>query len=97
MNKDESELLRLLKDALVEGAPNKKRASTNALRKSIKIVGTNVTIGGGVVDYAPYTEKKWISPRWNGKQNPNEGWAEMIALQTIRIFASRMGYKVVVK
>ena len=24
--------------------------------------------------YMPYTNEKWISPRWHGKQNPNEDW-----------------------
>ena len=24
--------------------------------------------------YMPYTEEKWISPRWNGRQNPNQDW-----------------------
>lgn len=28
----------------------------------------------GVAPYTPFTNEKWISPRWNGKQNPNEHW-----------------------
>ena len=24
--------------------------------------------------YTPYTNEKWISPRWHGKQNPNYWW-----------------------
>ena len=24
--------------------------------------------------YMPYTNEPWISPKWNGKKNPNEGW-----------------------
>lgn len=31
--------------------------------------GTN-----GIAPYAPFTNEPWLSPRWNGKQNPNEGW-----------------------
>lgn len=27
-------------------------------------------------DYAIYTEEPWVSPKWNGKKNPNEGWIE---------------------
>ena len=28
----------------------------------------------GIAPYMPYTNETWLSPRWNGKQNPNEGW-----------------------
>lgn len=28
----------------------------------------------GVAPYMPFTNEKWISPRWNGTQNPNESW-----------------------
>lgn len=24
--------------------------------------------------YTPYTNEPWLSPRWHGKTNPNEGW-----------------------
>ena len=27
-----------------------------------------------IAPYMPFTNEKWISPRWNGKKNPNEGW-----------------------
>ena len=28
----------------------------------------------GVAPYMPFTNEPWISPKWNGKKNPNEGW-----------------------
>lgn len=28
----------------------------------------------GRASYAVYTEYPWISPRWHGRKNPNEGW-----------------------
>ena len=27
-------------------------------------------------DYAVYTNEPWTSDRWDGKQNPNEGWVD---------------------
>ncbi len=27
-----------------------------------------------IAPYVVYTDKPWISPRWGGKKNPNEGW-----------------------
>lgn len=29
-----------------------------------------------IAPYMPYTNEPWISPKWNGKKNPNEGWFE---------------------
>lgn len=99
MNNDESILMRNIIDMLVNGAPNIKRQSTGALRNSIKEAQNGIEIGGQsggtMVDYAPYTDLKWEHPRWHGKQNPNEGWINRLAIQGIRIFAQRMGYKVV--
>lgn len=37
--------------------------------------------------YAPYVNEKWISPKWNGKQNPNEGFWEGV-LETIAVMIS---------
>lgn len=33
-----------------------------------------VFIDDKVAPYAPYVNEKWISPKWHGKQNPNEGF-----------------------
>ena len=33
-----------------------------------------IYVDNGVAPYMPYTNEKWVSPRWNGKQNPNENW-----------------------
>lgn len=30
----------------------------------------------GIAPYMPFTNEEWISPRWHGKKNPNEGWFE---------------------
>ncbi len=40
-------------------------------------------VSEAIAPYMPYTNEPWISPHWNGKKNPNEGWfdkaAEIIA------------------
>ena len=33
-----------------------------------------IVYDGNAVPYIPYTEYKWISPRWNGAKNPNEAF-----------------------
>jgi hypothetical protein len=43
----------------------------------IQIGAPEITIQGGkTIDYAPYTNEPWLSPRWNGKSNPNQGWID---------------------
>ena len=27
-----------------------------------------------IAPYMPYTNEKWISPKWKGAKNPNENW-----------------------
>jgi hypothetical protein len=39
--------------------------------------------------YMPYTEEKWISPRWRGRANPNEGWFKE-AMEISMQFLSRL-------
>lgn len=33
-----------------------------------------IIIGGSTAKYMPFTTEPWVSPRWHGKKNPNEGW-----------------------
>lgn len=44
-----------------------------------------VAIGGEIAPYAVYTNEKWISPKWNGKKNPNEKWIERSIEEAIPI------------
>lgn len=32
-----------------------------------------------VAPYMPFTNEPWLSPYWNGKKNPNEGWFDRSA------------------
>lgn len=32
-----------------------------------------------IAPYLPYTNEPWISPRWKGHKNPNQGWFERAA------------------
>lgn len=33
-----------------------------------------IYVDESIAPYMPYTTFPWISPKWNGKKNPNEGW-----------------------
>ena len=38
-----------------------------------------IYIDDEIAPYLPYTIEPWLSPRWKGKKNPNEGWFERAA------------------
>ena len=33
-----------------------------------------IYVDESIAPYMPYTNEPWISPKWNGKKNPNEAW-----------------------
>lgn len=41
--------------------------------------------------YMPYTEEKWVSNRWNGRANPNEGWFQDAFNISLRFLATVYG------
>lgn len=48
----------------------------------------------GIAPYMPYTNEVWISPRWNGKKNPNEGWWNNAVEFIVKYIAKRVKGKV---
>lgn len=34
-----------------------------------------------IAPYMPFTNEPWLSPRWNGKKNPNEAWFDNAAFK----------------
>ena len=43
-----------------------------------------------IAPYVPYTNEPWISPRWHGKKNPNEGWWQRFREEFSRRFAAEL-------
>lgn len=41
--------------------------------------------------YMPYTEERWISDKWKGRSNPNEGWFRMAVDLVAKLFAYKLG------
>lgn len=46
----------------------------DALRYDITTDMVHIYVDPAIAPYVPYTNEPWISPRWHGKKNPNEGW-----------------------
>lgn len=67
----------ILKNQLIINAPKDTfNLALNAIRKVYENGLWYVVIGGELAPYAIYTNEPWISSRWNGKSNPNEGWIQ---------------------
>lgn len=49
-----------------------------------------IVIGGEPAPYAIYTNEPWISPRWGGKQNPNQEWIQNAIIEVIPTIQSIM-------
>ena len=46
-----------------------------------------IWVDSDVADYVVYTNEPWTSPKWNGKQNPNEKWFEKATEQVVQYIA----------
>lgn len=50
--------------------------ATNALKYEIIGNELHIYVDEEIAPYVPFTNEPWVSPKWNGKTNPNEGWWE---------------------
>lgn len=53
-----------------------------------------IYIDTNIAPYVPYTNEPWISDRWHGKQNPNEGWWDKFAQEFIKKFNTKLRGKI---
>ena len=48
----------------------------------------------GIAPYAPFTNEPWLSPRFNGKKNPNEGWWDRFVEFVVNYVQTALGGEV---
>lgn len=48
----------------------------------------------GIAPYMPYTNEPWLSERWHGRRNPNEGWWDRTAKEVMELIATRLGGRI---
>ena len=48
-------------------------------------------IDESIAPYVVYTNEPWLSPKWNGKKNPNEKWFEMATKLFIEELSRQLG------
>lgn len=63
----------------------------NAIRCEITSKEIIVRVNPAIAPYMPYTTEPWISPRRNGKKNPNEGWWDRFAKELVQRVANKLG------
>lgn len=64
----------------------------NAIK--FRLISSNkvvIEVNETIAPYMVYTNEPWISPRWNGKTNPNEGWWNRAVERAINETARRLG------
>ena len=47
----------------------------------------------GIAPYMVFTNEPWISPKWKGKKNPNEGWWDKLAEEIANFISKETGAK----
>ncbi len=62
----------------------------NALWYSIEDDVVDVYIHPAIAPYCYYTNEPWISPKWKGKKNPNEGWWKRFCEEFARRLAEKL-------
>lgn len=54
----------------------------NSITKKFTPSGNCVIfVDESIAPYMPYTNEPWLSARWKGHKNPNEGWFDRAALK----------------
>lgn len=66
----------------------------NALKYRLEGDEFVVYIDEQIAPYVWFTQLPWLSPRWNGKKNPNEGWFEVFQEEFARRLAKKLGGKI---
>lgn len=64
--------------------------ANNALRYEVVGDSFHVYIDDEIAPYCYYTNEPWLSTKWNGKKNPNEGWWERFCQEFSRRLAKRL-------
>lgn len=78
--RDVKKEIQALKDIALQMVKNSSPILTGSLQSAIYAVDNNdggfsIMINTDEAPHANHTLEQWTHPRWNGKKNPNEGWA----------------------
>ena len=63
--------------------------ATKSMRYDMKDDVFHLYMDLDIAPYVPYTNEPWVSPKWNGKKNPNEMWWQRF----VETFMERLAVK----
>lgn len=49
-----------------------------------------IYVDEAIAPYMPFTNEPWISPKWKGKKNPNEGWWQAAGELIVELMAQEL-------
>lgn len=104
-DKEFIEFCEQFRDSIVQSAPKDTgNLAYNAIKMKmdsprqceIYVSGNSIkTINGyikyGVAPYMPFTNGPWLSPRWRGRKNPNEGWWRIATWEAVQKLTNKYG------
>lgn len=64
-----------------------------ALMYDIQNGTLTIYVNEDIAPYVTYTNEPWISPKWKGKTNPNQGWWVKFVEEFTARFTNRLGGK----
>lgn len=64
------------------------------IKKQFSPTNAGIVLGGRDAPYGPITTLPWIHPRWQGKRNPNEGWAQRATQAAVQEIATTLGGRI---
>lgn len=62
----------------------------NALQVNVEGDTIDITVDEAIAPYVPYTNEPWLSPKWDRKQNPNQGWWERFAAELTKRLTAKL-------
>lgn len=87
-------------ESLFQGTKRITPIDTGNMRyNAVKMVYTDggnechIYVDEAIAPYVFYTNEPWISPKWHGKKNPNEGWWDNAAQIIDERIRQRLGAK----
>lgn len=80
----DSDFANMCEQALLELRTRAPKRTGNLAFNGVRLVFVSkkealLYVDEAVAPYMPFTNEPWLSPYWNGKKNPNEGWFDRSA------------------
>lgn len=76
-----AEVLEIVQKHCPQKTGNLKRNAVKLYYDANRIV---ISVDQAIAPYMPYTNEPWISPKWDGKKNPNLYWFDKAFFEVLR-------------